>query len=143
MNSKAQMGLVGEDLISLVVIVLASAGFFIYINNLFTAYIAGNAEADIYRSTWVLADLLSTEWSYTDSCNVSHTRLLDTEKICISYPSIPEINLSISVKDLRENKTLCTCGPPVEGKVAKLPAAIRYNITDIRPGILEVKARKE
>ncbi|MBN2014922.1 MAG: hypothetical protein JW778_07060 [Candidatus Altiarchaeota archaeon] len=142
MNSRAQMGFIGEDLISLLVIVLALAGFFVFINTLFSVHVTGNAESDVYRRTWMLADFLSTEWAYTDSYNVTHARLLDTEKTCSQCPSIPELNLSISVKDLRENKTLCTCGPPVEGKTARLPTALRYNNTNTHPGILEVKATR-
>jgi len=136
-----QMGPVGEDLVSLVVIVLAVATLLIALNTIYTSYVVRNAELDMYRTAWVTADKLSTEWARTDSSNVTHSRLLDPDKICKNCPFIPGYGLNITVIDLREKKRLCSCGSPFsnETKIARIPVALRFNYTSVHPGVIELR----
>lgn len=140
-----QMGPIGEDLISLVVIVLAIAALLIALNTIYTSYVVKNTELDMYRMAWITADKLSTEWACTDSSNVTHSRLLDLDKICKNWPSVPEYGLNLTVKDLRTDKMLCSCGSSFsnETKIARMPVALRFNYTDVHPGVIEIRIWRE
>jgi len=139
------MGPLGEDLISLVVIVLAVAALLIALNTIYTSYVVKNADLDMYRMAWITADKLSTEWGCTDSSNVTHSRLLDLDKICKNWPSVPEYELNFTVTDLREKKELCSCGSSFsnETKIARIPVALRFNYTDVHPGVITVRIWKK
>lgn len=141
MKSKGQAGPLGEDLISLIVIVLSIAVLLVAFNTIYMSYIVRNAELSMYRAAWTTADRISTEWAYTDSSNVTHSRLLDVNKICKKNPILSGYILNMSVIDLQTDKILCTCGylPLNNTKQAKLPVALRFNHTMIHPGMLEVR----
>jgi hypothetical protein len=140
MKSKGQMGPLGEDLIPLMVIVLAMAAWLVALNIVYTNYIVRNVELSIYRTAWTTADEISAEWAYTDSSNVTHSRLLDVDKICKKNPILPGYTLNIYVRDLKKDRILCTYGSLSSNttKKAKLPVALRFNHTEIHPGMLEV-----
>jgi hypothetical protein len=138
-SKRGQMGALGEDLISLVIIVLAIAALLIFMNTIFTDHVIKNAELDMYRMSWIIADKISTEWAYTDSSNVTHSRLLDVNKICTNAPE-PGYGLNLTVTDLGGGERLCSCGSsPGDGKTARIPVAIRFDYTDVRPGFVEVR----
>ncbi|OYT42374.1 MAG: hypothetical protein B6U86_00345 [Candidatus Altiarchaeales archaeon ex4484_43] len=140
-SNLGQMGPIGEDLISLVIIVLAIVTLLMALNTIYTSYVVRNAELDMYRMAWITADKLSTEWARTDPSNVTHSRLLDLDRICKNWSSIPEYGLNLTVTDLREKKRLCSCGSSFsnETKIARIPVALRFNYTDVHPGVIEVR----
>ncbi len=143
MKNRGQMGLIGEDTVSLIIIILALSGFLMFTNTLFGAHISENTALNLHRRAWTTADVLSFNWAYTDHLNITHPRLIDTQKICINCPTIPDYTLSVTVKDLRENKELCNCGPSLtEYKTARLPVALRFNYTKTHPGTIEVRIKR-
>ncbi len=136
--------MLGEDLISLVIIVLAIAAFLVALNTIYTSYVVKNAELNMYRMAWITADKISTEWAYTDSSNVTHSRLLDVNGMCTNISSCG-YELNLTVTDLREKKRLCSCGSSFSNttKIARIPVALRFNYTDVRPGFIEVRIWKK
>jgi hypothetical protein len=119
-----------EDIISLTVIVLALAAYLVLLNTIFTNQIMQDAAAEKYRRTQGTADLLSAEWSHGADIGV-----LDPAKICATCPQ----NTSVSVYDMRKKQKICECGSGANGTVAKLPAAIRYDKSDVAPALIEVR----
>ncbi len=140
--TRGQMGPIGEDLISLTIIVLAIAFLLIALNTAITNHTLNNIELDTYRTAWTTADKLSTEWAYTDSSNTTHSRLLDVNKICRNYTPAPTgYELYYTITDLRENKKICSTGSSLSNttKTAKIPVALRFDYNKVHPGILEVR----
>ncbi len=144
-DKKGQFLSIGEDVPSLIIVILAIAVLLVSLNSIFTNNLMRNFEMDMYRAAWIMADKASTDWAYVDSSGIAHARLLDKDKICSSCSSLAEYNLSYKVDDLRLKNQICSCGNVSSDtkKVIRLPVAIRYNYTDVHPGSLVVTVGKK
>lgn len=141
-NNKGQAGPIGEDLILLIILVLAIAVLLVTLNNLFINHVSMSNQLDSYRVAWVIADKISTDWAYV-YYNSTNTRLLNVSKICKNcIPSFSNYNLNYKVNDLRDEMLLCSCGSTLPStnftKIIKLPVAIRFSQNKVHPGILEI-----
>ncbi|MEM4347624.1 MAG: hypothetical protein QW802_03455 [Candidatus Altiarchaeota archaeon] len=144
-GTKGQAGPLGEDLVLLIILILAIAILLTALNNLLTNYVSASAKLDIYRTAWIIADKVSTEWSYVDSS--SYSRLLDVSKICKNCTfSFSNYKLNYKVNDLEDGILLCSCGADFSStnftRIVKLPVAIRFSQSEVHPGTLEVEIWK-
>lgn len=124
-----------EDLISLTVIVLALAAYLILLNTIFTNQMTQDAAAEKYRRTQTLGEILAAQWVYEDARNITQEMVLDIAKICVGCPQ----NTSAAVYDMRKKQKICECGHPLNGTVARLPAAVRYGQSDVAPAMIEAR----
>jgi hypothetical protein len=122
-----------EDLISLAVIVLALAAYLILLNTMFANQMNQNGITEKYRRAQTTADLLATQWAYGPG-NATAARLLDPAKMCTACPP----NVSVVVNDIRKKQKICECGLGAAAAVYRLPAAVRYDQSDVAPAELKV-----
>jgi hypothetical protein len=135
MNNRGQAGPLGEDILALVVIVLALAAYVTALNSTYAGRIIQRTQADKSLLNMQTAAYLATQWGYQSEQNTSYSRLIDPAKACIICPS----GVFAELKDIETNQTLCSCGNRTDGTVTKLPVAIRYNITAVSAGTLETR----
>ncbi len=138
------MGPLGEDLIHIVVAVLAVAVILAVTVKTFADHEIRHAKLDLYRSALITADKASTQLSW-ESPQSKHTRVLDTEKLknmdCNSLCDGKKC--SIIVVDQKKEEEW-TCGSldshtPKLGKITiNLPASIRTDEKNYHPGTLSL-----
>ncbi len=138
MGGRGQAGPLGEDFISLIVVVLAVVVLVVFLLGVLQNQFFRFRELDMYRVGWVVADGVSTEWAYNPYC-----RVLDAARVCSNCSvSFSGYNFSYLVWSLRDSVEVCSCGPSSYGgdvKVIRLPTALRLNRTDTVPSVLEVR----
>jgi len=121
---------------------IAIAVLLVNLNYILKNHVLISAKLDSYRTAWIIADRISTEWSYADFS--PSPRLLDLQKICKNCTSsFSNYKLSYRVIDLKDNISLCSCGTALPSsnltKIVKLPVAIRFSQNRVHPGILEIE----
>ncbi len=141
-DRRGQMSPLGEDLISIVVVVLSITAVLTTLNLFLSSKITDCRETSIYEKSWLLAELTATMWSFNNSTS-RYTRLLDADRICSECPRAEGYDTHYTVKDLLDGKILCSCGTPVNNsRNVRLPVAIRAGNNKTHPGIINVRAGK-
>lgn len=134
MNNRGQASPLAEEVILLVIIVLALSTYLLLLNDLYTAYtLQHNIEKTSFKAKQV-ASALASGWAYTVAQNTTYLRLVDSAKACSGCPE----NIGVEVIDLKTKQVICSCGTIRGGARAEVPVAIRYSIIDVRPGMIAV-----
>jgi hypothetical protein len=155
LNNKGQAGPLGEDMIYLIVVVLAISALLVVVVKAFADHEIKYAKLDSYRSAQVTADKVSTMLAWeSGQSGVIRSRVLDADALVGLGGSCDEFckDCMIRVIDRDDGgnpdveKELWSCGntgdslpdPDLLSASIKLPVSIRIDITEFHPGILEV-----
>ncbi len=145
-NNKGQAGPIGEDMVYMIIVVLAIAALLVVVVKAFADHEVKYAKLDMYRSALITADRISTDlaWDYEGS---KRTRILDINKINCEdlYKKCKNCFVGIKDRTKPEDEWICNNKPknslPEPDLVAatiRLPVSIRIDVKEFHPGILEV-----
>ena len=150
------MGPLGEDMVYMIIVVLAIVAILIVVVNAFADHTIKYAKLDAYRLALITADKVSTDLSWKSQDDVARSRILDAEELDKkpkggSCKDLCENCAGICVLDEKEESTkiMWFCGDPACNKdspvetdlvsaAIKLPVSIRMNPQEFHPGILEI-----
>lgn len=145
-NNKGQMGPGGEDLIHIVIVVLAIAAILVIVAKTFIDHEIRYAKLDIYRSALINADRISTTLSW-ESSDVKHTRVLDDVKVrdIVNHDCGSLCNGEKCLVTVIDRKTgdrwHCTgslSSYSLANVTIKLPVSIRIDAKEFHPGVLDL-----
>lgn len=154
-NNKGQMGVVGEDMLYLVTMVLASVSVILITLKGFTDYSSTLHRVDVYRAALISADIAAAKmaWDHEDR-GVKELRVLDLKQIqkykSSSCKSLCSYCSSVKLFDLKTSKEELICGdatpntnPRLAFAVIRLPVSVRIDEGGkeppaFNPGVLQV-----